>query len=90
MKDEKVGWLTCAPGPSPASPRRKVSKEGPEKLGKDSSGSLRKAGWGPAGRLLCGTAETTASLGRGESSPKNSADGLLKVFTGWTIGSGWW
>ena len=69
-----------------------MSKEGPEKLGKDSSGSLRKAGWGP-GLLLLGeiigfTEDTTMSLDRGESSPKNSGDGLWKVSTGWTIGSG--
>ena len=74
LKDEKVGWLTSAPGPSPASSRRNVSKEGPENLGKDSSGSLRKEGWGP-GRPRFGTEETTASLGREESSPKNSVDG---------------
>ena len=89
MKDEKDGWLTSNPGPSPASSRRNVSKEGPEKLGKDSSGSLRKAGWGP-GLLLLGEiiGDTTMSLDRGESSPKNSGDGLWKVSTGWTIGSG--
>ena len=74
LKVEKVGWSNSPPGPSPASSRRNVSKEGPVNLGKDSSGSLRKEGWGP-GRPRCGTEETTASLGREESSPKNSVDG---------------
>ena len=73
LKEEKDGWLTSNPGPSPASSRRNVSKEGPEKLGKNSSGSLRKEGWGP--RPLCGTEETSTSLARGESPPKNSVDG---------------
>ena len=63
-----------------------MSKEGPEKLGKDSSGSLRKAGWGP-GLLLLGEI-IGFTEDRGESSPKNSGDGLWKVSTGWTIGSG--
>ena len=74
LKDEKVGWLTTAPRPPPASSRRNVSKEGPEKLGKDSSGSLGKERWGP-GPPLCGTEETSASLVLGESPPKNSVAG---------------
>ena len=65
-----------------------MSKEGPEKLGKDSSGSLRKERWGPS-LPLCDAEETSASLARGESPPKNSVGGSRKVFTGWTIGSGW-
>ena len=68
LKDEKAGCSVSLAGRSPASSRRNVSKEGPEKLGNDSKGSLLNDGWGPA-RALC------IGLSCGEGSPKKFVEG---------------